>query len=56
MHNMPSLKSRKFYLKIFLMQWKLKELLDMIKIIFLGSKARPARKAHNLTAIFEPTV
>jgi hypothetical protein len=26
------------------------------KIIFLGSKARPTRKADNLTAIFEPTV
>jgi hypothetical protein len=34
------------------------KLLDSIFniVIFLGSKARPARKADNLTAIFEPIV
>jgi hypothetical protein len=29
---------------------------ELIKIIFLGGKARPARKADNLTAIYEPIV
>jgi hypothetical protein len=29
---------------------------ELIKIIFLGSEARPARKADNLTAISEPIV
>jgi hypothetical protein len=29
---------------------------ELIKYFFLGSKARPARKADNLTAVFEPIV
>jgi hypothetical protein len=29
---------------------------ELIKLIFLGSKARAARKADKLTAIFEPIV
>lgn len=32
MRNMPSLKSRKFYLKIFMMQRKIKELLNVIML------------------------
>jgi hypothetical protein len=32
------------------------EFQELIKIIFLGSKVRPARKADNLTAIYEPIV
>jgi hypothetical protein len=31
-------------------------LTEMITRNFLGAKARPARKADNLTAIFEPIV